>query len=134
MDAISTPVTANLAEEERTVAIVSYLTLLGFFAAIIINGGKRTKLGAFHLRQTLGFLITAVAGAVAVSTLSVALTASLFFIPWFAMLLIPVLWTAFGLTMLTMWLMGFIAAISGKMKPMPILGRFYERTFSRAFE
>ncbi len=40
--------------EDKTVAIVAYLTLIGFIIAIILNGQKKTALGAFHLRQMLG--------------------------------------------------------------------------------
>ena len=46
------------AGEDKTVAIVAYLTLIGFIAATIIHSNKKTKLGAFHLRQMLGFMLT----------------------------------------------------------------------------
>ena len=43
--------------EDKMVAIVAYLTLIGFIVAIIIHMNKKTKLGAFHLRQMLGFVL-----------------------------------------------------------------------------
>ena len=48
------------AGEDKTVAIVAYLTLIGFLVAIIIHSNKKTKLGAFHLRQMLGFMLTCI--------------------------------------------------------------------------
>ena len=47
--------------EDKTVAIIAYLTLIGFIVAIIVHMNKKTKLGAFHLRQMLGFLLTGIA-------------------------------------------------------------------------
>src|SRR5665213_3720454 len=47
--------------EDKTVAIVSYMTMLGFIIAIIIHTSKKTKLGAFHLRRMLGLWLTVIA-------------------------------------------------------------------------
>jgi hypothetical protein len=44
------PATTAPAAEDRTVAIVSYLTLIGFVVAILLHSSKKTQLGAFHLR------------------------------------------------------------------------------------
>jgi hypothetical protein len=57
----TTPAPPALAGEDKTVAIVAYLTLIGFFVALIIHTNKKTKLGAFHLRQMLGFILTGIA-------------------------------------------------------------------------
>jgi len=45
------------AAEDKSVAIVSYLALIGFIVAVIIHSNKKTKLGAFHLRQTIGLFL-----------------------------------------------------------------------------
>ena len=42
--AINPPAAAG---EDKTVAIIAYLTLIGFIAAAIINSGKKTKRGAY---------------------------------------------------------------------------------------
>ena len=47
--------------EDKTVAIIAYLTLIGFIVAIVVHMNKKTKLGAFHLRQMLGFVLTGIA-------------------------------------------------------------------------
>ena len=104
--------------EDKTVAIVSYLTLIGFIAAIIIHNNKKTKLGAFHLRQMLGFILSWLALIV------------LIIIPFIGWILIPV----FYIFMLVCWIMGLIAAINGRMKPMPIVGPMYQKWFGTTFD
>ena len=46
--------------EDKTVAILSYVTFIGFIVAVILHGNKKTRLGSFHLRQALGLWITAI--------------------------------------------------------------------------
>jgi uncharacterized membrane protein len=109
------PATAG---EDKTVAIVAYLTLIGFLVAIIIHSNKKTKLGAFHLRQMLGFIL---------SWLAVII---LIFIPIIGWILLPV----FYIFMIVCWIMGLIAAINGQMKPMPVVGPLYQTWFGTTFD
>lgn len=107
--------------EDRTTAIVSYLTILGFLVAILINSNKPTQLGAFHLRQTLGlFLLTAVLG-----------------IGGFVFFIIPVLgWLAYAalwVLFFVSWVLGLLAAIGGRMTPVPLIGAHFQRWFENAF-
>jgi uncharacterized membrane protein len=106
------------AAEDKTVAIVAYLTLIGFIAAVIIHSNKKTKLGAFHLRQMLGFMLTMFAAII------------LMIIPVIGWILIPV----FYIFMLVCWIMGLMAAINGQMKPMPVVGPFYQKWFGTIFD
>ncbi len=123
MDANPTPApAAAAATEDKTVAILSYLTLIGFIIAIVMHGSKKTKLGTFHLRQTLGLLITVVACWVVNFILA--------FIPILGWIAILVIW----LGLFVLWLMGLIAAASGEMKPVPVLGEKYQQWFGKAFE
>ena len=108
--------------EDKTVAILSYLTLLGFIVAIVLNSSKKTALGAFHLRQVLGLFLTMIGVVVC----------------QFILIFIPILgWLAiFGLwcSMVALWLMGFIAALNGRMTPMPVVGPMYQKWFTNTFE
>lgn len=109
------------ATEDRTVAILSYITLIGFIVAVVIHSGKKTALGAYHLRQTLGLLISAVVmwmGAIVLA-----------FIPILGPLTVMVIWLGF----FVLWLLGLIAAINGQQKPMPVLGEHYQKWFANAF-
>jgi uncharacterized membrane protein len=105
-------------EEDKTVAIVAYLTLIGFIAAIIIHSNKKTKLGAFHLRQMLGFILSMFAVII------------LMIIPIIGWILLPI----FYIFMLVCWIMGLVAAINGQMKPMPVVGPLYQKWFGTIFD
>jgi uncharacterized membrane protein len=100
---------AASATEDKTVAILSYITLLGFIAAIIIHSNKKTQLGAFHLRQALGLFLTGI------------------------LMVIPLLNILVGICLLILWIMGLISAIQGQMKPVPVLGPLYQKWFGSAF-
>ena len=107
--------------EDKTVAILSYLTLLGFIAAIIIHSNKKTQLGAYHLRQALGIFLTWIGVAVCQFVL--------LFIPVLGWLAVLALW----ISMIVMLVMGFISAIQGQMKPVPVMGPLYQKWFGNAF-
>lgn len=106
------------ATEDKTVAIVSYLTLIGFLVGVVLHSSKKTKLGAFHLRQTLGLFITGFVGGF------------LWIIPILGWIAGFALWVC----LLVMWIIGFIGAIKGEMKTVPILGEKYQQWFGNAFE
>ena len=49
----------NLSSDDgKTVATVAYLTLIGFIIAMIQHNNNKTRLGAYHLRQVVGFMCT----------------------------------------------------------------------------
>lgn len=112
---------AAAATEDKTVAILSYLTLIGFIAALIIHSNKKTSLGSFHLRQTLGIFLTVIA----------------FSIGQFVLLIIPILgWlaaVAIWAGIFIGWVMGLISAIKGEAKPLPFIGPLYQKWFGNTF-
>lgn len=103
--------------EDKTVAIVAYITLIGFIIALIMHGSKKTQLGSFHLRQMLGIVLTGIASYI------------LIFIPILGWIALPIV----GILNLIMWIMGLIAAANGEMKPAPILGAKYQEWFKNTF-
>jgi uncharacterized membrane protein len=109
------------ASEDKTVAILSYITLFGFIAAIVIHSNKKTQLGAFHLRQVMGLFLTMIGLFVADFVLV--------FIPILGWLCMLVLWVS----LLVFVVMGLISAIQGQMKPVPILGPMYQKWFGNTF-
>jgi uncharacterized membrane protein len=115
--------------EDNTVAIVAYLTLIGFIAAIIIHGSKKTSLGAYHLRQALGLLLFAVVGSFAIGIVSIVLA----FIPYLGALMIWVLWAGFSVGMLALVVLGIIAAVNRKAEPLPVVGELFQKWFATAF-
>jgi uncharacterized membrane protein len=113
------PATAG---EDKTVAIIAYITLIGFIVAIIVHMNKKTKLGAFHLRQMLGFILTSIA--------VVFCEVILVFIPVLGWLCFVALWAS----MLVLWILGLVAAINGQMNPMPVVGPLYQKWFGTTFD
>ncbi|HEX6106409.1 MAG TPA: hypothetical protein VFZ26_12560 [Gemmatimonadales bacterium] len=108
---------AGATTEDKTVAILSYVTILGFIVAIVMYQNHKTQLGAFHLRQTLGLVVTGLLGGI------VAVVPILGWIVWF--------FVAIGL--LVLWFLGLVSAIRGDMRPVPLLGDHYQRWFAGAF-
>ena len=115
------PEATSIVVEDKTAAIVSYLTLIGFIAAIFIHQGNKTALGAFHLRQTLGLFLSGFAVGIA--------SAMLGFIPFLGWLLSLGLYLGF----FVFWVLGLVAALNGQQKPVPILGEQYQKWFATAF-
>ena len=101
---------AASATEDKTVAIVSYFSLIGFIVAIVLNSNKKTKLGAFHLRQMLGLILTSF------------------------LCIIPLLNILIIIGLFILWIMGLISATKGEMKPVPLLGGLYQKWFGTAFD
>lgn len=120
----TTPEPPVSAKEDTTVALLAYLTIIGFIVAIVLHSSKKTALGAFHLRQTLGLFITAL----------------VIWIPCMIISMIPVvnlvmflLGPAVMIGLFVLWIIGFIAAINGQQKPLPVVGEYYKKWFAGAF-
>jgi len=103
----------------KTVAILSYCTLIGFIIALVMNGDQKNKseLGVFHIRQGLGIFLT----SFAIGFASIVLI----FIPFLGWLIIMGAY----ITVFVFWIMGLIAAINGEMKAVPLLGAIYQNLF-----
>ena len=123
MSTTETPPVAPVSED-RTVAILAYITIIGFIIAIVMHGSKKTPLGSFHLRQVLGLVVTGLAlwlPGIIISMIPVVN---------FLMLLI---WPLIGISLFVLWLLGLIAAANGQRKPVPVLGEKYQQWFANAF-
>lgn len=121
--------------EDKTVAVLSYCTLIGLIIAIILHQQKKTKLGAYHLRQVLGYIIAATVGGICFMIIcAVAAIVVGFVSKWLAGLLVGVFWFAFFISTLVLWVMGILAAIQGEKKPMPVVGAYFQKWFGNVFE
>ncbi len=120
-------------DEGKTVATIAYLTLIGFIIALIQHGSNKTKLGAYHLRQVVGFMVTGV--GLAILLLLIAL-------PMFSMSyrsmanyasFISIVSFIVWIGLLVCIIISFVNAINGREKPAPIFGKLYEKWFSNMF-
>jgi uncharacterized membrane protein len=118
------PVAPAAAKEDTTVAILSYITIIGFIIAIVMHSSKKTAIGAFHLRQALGLFITAVVLWIPCMILAM--------IPLVNVLMVLVTPLVF-IALFVFWVMGLIAAVNGQQKPMPVVGEHYQKWFAGAF-
>lgn len=101
------PAASPAPDNSKTVAIVSYITLIGWIVALIIHQNGRSALGAFHLRQTLGLMLTVL------------------ILGW-----IPYVGIIISIIVFVFWVMGLISAAQGERKPLPWVGDFYQQVFS----
>lgn len=100
-------------EEGKTMAIVAYLTIIGLVIALVMNGDKKNSYAKFHIRQSLGLMLT---------SLAVSMVSWVPFLGWIVGIL------AF-FVLLFMWVTGLLNAINGKEKALPILGIKYNEWF-----
>jgi uncharacterized membrane protein len=108
----------NNADNGKTTAIVSYITIIGWLIAYFaMHQSKKTSLGSYHLRQTLLLFICVVVYQIIVRIIIMAVPAT-------ALIL-----SLGGLAFLVVWVMGLIAAINGEEKPMPLIGEKAQEIF-----
>jgi len=116
--------TATPAQEDKTVAIIAYITLIGFIVAIVMHGSNKTKLGAYHLRQALGLLIFAIGCSIGLMIL-----AMIPFIGFIILIASPLLWIG----ILVLVIMSIINASGGLEKALPVIGGMSEKMLASAF-
>jgi uncharacterized membrane protein len=87
----------------KTIAIISYLTLLGWLVAIVLHDKHKCSFTTFHLRQSLGLIIT---GAL--------------------LALVPLIGWLLNVVVLLAWLYVTYHAVQGRTEKAPLLGDFYQ--------
>jgi len=98
----------------KTIALISYIWLFGVIIAFYMNNDKKNSFANFHIRQSLGLWLTFMAfGYIAGYFDSWMITTS--FLVFFGVL----------------FLFGIVNAISGKAIPVPIVGNFYQKIFTK---
>ena len=88
----------------KFVAVISYFTLIGWVVAMIIYDKNHSSLASFHLRQSIGLIITG---------------AFLSFIPLVGWVL--------DIGVILAWGIGLYSAIKGQEYKVPVLGDFYQK-------
>lgn len=100
-------------EQGKTMAIVSYLTIIGSIIAIVLNNDKKNEFAAFHIRQGFGLCLTYLILG--------------YFIGQFDNWMISIgFWIGFGI----LFFYGVIMAASGKTQEIPLIGAYYQKLFS----
>ena len=107
------PLDENTIFEGKTAAVVSYITFVGLIIAFFMNSDKRNPFASFHIRQSLGLTLSYFLIMIPLSYLGNFFASLGFFIVFFVL-----------------WLYGIIMAFQGNLQPVPIVGEFYQKTFS----
>lgn len=100
----------------KTVGIIAYLTLIGWIIALVMHNGNKTELGAFHIRQMLGIII--IGFILYILNVAQAFTIGSSILSWILQL-----------GSLAFWVLGFIGAVQGEKKPVPVLGAQFQQWF-----
>lgn len=109
----------------KTAGIVSYLTIIGWLIAYFaLHKDKPTALGSYQLRQTLLFHIV----SMVVSWGAGILFGLIFFSISITLSIALIRIVQLGLFVL--WIIGFIGAVQGEKKPIPLIGEKAQTLFS----
>jgi len=105
----------NTAEttDAKNIATIAYITVLGLVIAYVMNNDKKTEFGAYHIRQSIGLMATAIA---------ISIIAMVPFIGWIISIL-------GSLALLYLWIMGLMNALNMKKEPLPWIGKKFEEWF-----
>lgn len=97
----------------KNIAIISYLTVIGLVIAFVMNNEKKKPFARFHIRQSLGIVLTSLALGIVniIPILGWIVSIIGFFI------------------LLYMWIVGLLNAINSKEKVVPIIGDKFEDWF-----
>jgi uncharacterized membrane protein len=95
---------AQSSNEDNVLAIVAYLTIIGWLIAFLLNREKNNTLVRFHEKQSLMLMI-------------VGFVVS--FIAW-----IPLIGWVAAIAVLVLWVMGLLNALNSKKEPLPIIGKY----------
>ncbi|MDR7129771.1 putative membrane protein [Algoriphagus sp. 4150] len=98
---------------DKSTAIIAYITLVGLIIAFVMNNEKKQPFASFHIRQSLGIVLTGVAlGFINIIP----------FLGWVISLL--------GiLVLIVLWILGLMSAIQGQEKTLPVVGKHFQEWF-----
>lgn len=100
-------------EKGKTTAVIAYLTLIGAVIAIFMNQEEnKTEFASFHIRQALGISISFLLLGYLVGYADSWTASSAFYLFYFIL-----------------FIYGFLGALQGQKKLIPVLGEFFQKFF-----
>ncbi len=96
--------------DDKTIAIISHITLVGWIVAIVMNSNNKSEHTSFYLRQMLGLMIIAAAGSVLSYVISF-------------------IGMAISIIAIVLWVLSLISATSGEKKEVPVVGAYFQDWF-----
>lgn len=99
-------------QEGKTTAIISYITWIGTIVALIMNNEKKNPFASFHIRQMIGLSLISIVNAFVIRRFAGG------YATW-----------AIDIILFVFWIIGFIGAIQGEEKKVPLLGDLFQDWF-----
>ena len=98
----------------KNIALISYIPLIGWIIAFVLylENNARDSIARFHLRQTLGLLISYIGGTMILAFFKIGF---LFF--------------PFEIASAVLWIIGLLSALKGHEKPVPFIGIYFQEWF-----
>ena len=96
----------------KTIAIISYMTIVGTLIALTMNADAKSDFARFHIRQALGLSITFFAFAYPAGLFDDWMISSSLFLCFFIL-----------------WIYGYIGALMNEKRIVPIFGNLYQKIF-----
>lgn len=99
-------------EKGKSIAITSYILIIGVLIALSMNSENKNEFASFHIRQGLGLTLTFIILGVSISSFENIFIAA------------P-MWVF--ISVLTIY--GIFTAARGETTPLPLLGKLFQKTF-----
>jgi uncharacterized membrane protein len=101
----------------KTLAIVSYITIIGWLVSFFSSKAPRNPLVKYHLKQSFGLWITAIIYNVIIQILAAIVPA------------LVLILSLVSLVFLILLIIGAINASKEKETPLPLIGKLFENKF-----
>ena len=99
-------------KQARTIAVIAYLTIVGALISMTMNMDPKYPFARFHTRQAFGLHLGFLGFA-------------LFLSQWFNFYA----WIGLYICYFVLWLYGFLGAIQGRMREVPLVGSYFQSWF-----
>jgi len=104
---------SKIINEGKSIAIISYIMVIGVFIAWSMNSDKRNEFAAFHIKQAFGLSLTFIGLGLIISNFGN-----------------PMITISMWVFVSVLWSYGFLGAIQGKCLKVPLLGGLFQKVFS----
>lgn len=98
--------------EGKTAAIIAYFTIFGTIIAYIMNTSKKNYFTSFHIRQMIGIVLLGLINKYIIYDFLGKIAGSIVLV-----------------FVIILWFIGFIGAIKGEEKEVPVLGEHFQNWF-----
>ena len=95
----------------KTIAIISYITFVGTIIAYFMNNTQKNSFASFHIRQIISLALFGLVNQIAIAKINGTL----------AMVV--------AILLFVLWVIGFIGAVKGEEKSVPVVGDQFQEWF-----